>query len=232
MPVRGDQRMIMRELLRGSAPAPTTQAKQQVGEPTLEELRSQICISQPDPTRPQRRPFTPRERSKMIFALSAAQSMASRALMVLGRRDEYHLRQAARTFHRADLDFPALDASVSRIRSALNRLNVFTNVECGTCDDAVCNGNPLAYTKDDLSAVVMCPFVFNVPVTQLAITFVHEAGHMAQIDVNWMPGNEEYCTRDTVGVDPGNICPDLQSGDLTQNVDAWARFIYYLSVSS
>jgi hypothetical protein len=190
-----------------------------------------FCLQQPDPTKPTRQPFTPRERQRASFGLWNARSIASQAFMNLGHRDPYHLRLAQTAFG-GPVTFEVLSAHIRRIRDVLGDLHLDGNLLAGTCDEPDCNTgtkNAVAVTLDDLSAVVLCPFYFIQPARTLATTLLHEAGHMANIDVNWTPGNERYCRGDDT-VDCTNICP-LSGENLLENVDAWARFIYCLSVS-
>ena len=160
-----------------------------------------------------------------------ARSIATRAFVNLGHHDPYHLRMAERAFGRP-VTLDVLDQHTSRIRSVLDNLTIDQNLLAATCDDPDCNtgsNNAVAVTLDDLSAVVLCPFYFIQPARTLATTFLHEAGHMAGIDVNWAPGNERYCRGDDV-IECDNICP-LSGENLLENVDAWARFLYCLSAS-
>ena len=193
--------------------------------------RSHFCLTEPDPSNPTRHPFTQRERQRASFGLWNARSIATRAFVNLGHHDPYHLRMAERAFGRP-VTLDVLDQHTSRIRSALDNLTIDQNLLAATCDDPDCNtgsNNAVAVTLDDLSAVVLCPFYFIQPARTLATTFLHEAGHMAGIDVNWAPGNERYCRGDDV-IECDNICP-LSGENLLENVDAWARFLYCLSAS-
>jgi hypothetical protein len=193
--------------------------------------RAHFCLGTPDPANPAEHPFTPRERQMASFGLWQARSIATRAFTNLGHRDPYHLRMAQRAFDRA-LTFDELDQHTSRIRGVLDNLHLDQNVVAATCDEPSCNTgirNYVAFTRDDLSGVVLCPFYFAQPARTLATTFLHEAGHMARIDVNWAPGHERYCRDDDV-INCDTICP-LAGENLLENVDAWARFLYCLSVS-
>lgn len=193
--------------------------------------REHFCLNAPDPSQARRKPFSTREEQRAVFGLWNARSIATQAYTNLGHRDPYHLKLAQQAFSQP-VDFPTLDQNVGRIRNALNGLNVNSNVWCGTCNEPDCNTgtrNAVAVTLDDLSGVVLCPFYFMQPARTLVTTFLHEAGHMANIDVNWSPGNERYCRPDDT-IDCTQICP-LTGENLLQNVDAWARFIYCLAMS-
>jgi len=74
---------------------------------------------------------------------------------------------------------------------------------------------------------LLCPFFFLQKGTTSATTFIHEAGHMANIDVHWEPGKEKYCRGDDI-IECDNICP-LTGENLLENVDAWMRLIYCIA---
>lgn len=193
--------------------------------------RDHFCLTAPNPSNPKRKLFTSQEMQRASFGLWNARSIASRALMNIGQRDPYHLRIAERTFVRP-ITFDILDQHVGMIKSVLNNLTFNQNLFDGTCDEPMCNTgdrNFVAITLDDLSAIVLCPFYFLQNGKTLATTLLHEAGHMANIDVNWSPGNERYCRADDE-IECDNICP-LSGENLLENVDAWARFIYCISYS-
>lgn len=199
--------------------------------PEYEFMHSHFCLQPPDPANPGRKPFASRERQRALFGLWQARSLVSRAYGNLGHRDPYHLRMAERAFQ-APVDFEVLDDRIGRLRDVLGRLQPDQNLFAGTCDNPDCNTgerNAVAVTLDDLSGVVLCPFYFIQPARTLATTFLHEAGHMAAIDVNWAPGNERYCRGDDQ-IECDNICP-LNGENLLENVDAWARFAYCLAFS-
>lgn len=194
--------------------------------------REHQCSNQPDPGKPKTKPLTEREMTRAMFGLINARSIAAKAYMNLGRRDPYHLRKAAKTFQQP-VSFETLDQHVTKVRTALDGLVIKQNVLAATCDEEQCNDgthNFVAVTLNDLSAIWLCPFFFLQPGQTLATTFLHEAGHMANIDVNWAPDNERYCRRDDV-VECDNICP-LSGENLLENVDAWMRLIYCLAMSS
>src|SRR5262245_12149693 len=181
--------------------------------------REHQCANQPDPSQPKTKPFTQREINRAMFGLINARAIVSQAYNNLGRRDPYHLRMAGKTFKQA-VSFEDLDRNVSKIRSMLAGLTIGQNVLAATCDESQCNDgthNFVAVTLNDLSAIWLCPFFFVQPGRTLATTFIHEAGHMANIDVNWAPGNEQYCRPDDV-IECNNICP-ISGGDLLENVD-------------
>jgi hypothetical protein len=193
--------------------------------------REHQCLGMPDPAQPQRKPFSAREKSRAMFGLINARAIASRAWGNLANRDPYHLKKAATAFGKP-VTFETLDKHVALIRSTLDRLVIDQNLLAATCDEQKCNTglkNAVAFTEDDLSAVVACPFFFVQPGRTLATTILHEAGHMANIDIHFEPGKEQYCHgSDTV--DCGNICP-ISGEDLLENVDAWMRFIYCVAMS-
>jgi hypothetical protein len=193
--------------------------------------RDHFCLQPPDPSGARRKPFSSREMQRASFGLWNAQSITSQAFTNLAHHDPYHLRLAEQAFHQP-VDFDTLNQNVGEIRDALNGLHLDVNVWVGTCNDPDCNDgshNYVAVTLDDLSGVVLCPFYFMQPARTLATTFIHEAGHMANIDVNWAPGQERYCRGDDT-IECDNICP-ISGENLLLNVDAWMRFIHCLSMS-
>ena len=193
--------------------------------------REHFCLEAPDRSQPARKAFSERERQRASFGLWNARSIASQAYSNLGRRDPYYLRMAQQAFSQP-VDFDTLDLNVRKVRDALNGLQIDNNVWCGTCNEPDCNTgsrNYVANTLDDLSGVLLCPLYFTQPARTLVTTFLHEAGHVANIDVNWAPGNEVYCRADDV-IECDHICP-ITGQNLLLNVDAWARFIYCLAMS-
>jgi len=193
--------------------------------------REHQCANEPDASKPATKPFTQRELSHAMFGLINARSIASQAYMNLAHRDPYHLKKAGKTFQQP-VSFETLDQNVGKIKSVLDGLAINQNVLAATCDEKQCNDgthNFVAVTLDYLSAIWLCPFFFMQPGRTLATTFLHEAGHMANIDVNWQPGNERYCRQDDT-IECDNICP-LQGENLLENVDAWMRFIYCIAMS-
>lgn len=194
--------------------------------------REHQCASMPDPEQPQRKPFTAREKTRAMFGLINAKSIASKAYQNLGNRDPRHLKKAQTAFGKS-VTFETLDKHVALIRSTLDRLVIDETLLAATCDEKNCNTglkNAVAFTEDDWSAVVCCPFFFVQPGLTLATTILHETGHMANIDVHFEPGKEQYC-HGSDNIDCGNICP-ITGEDLLENVDAWMRFIYCVAMSS
>jgi hypothetical protein len=227
----GERRL---DLARANQPAKDDDTK----ELTEEEKRDyqyhkeHQCSNQPDASQPQRKPFTQREIGRAMFGLQNAKSIVSKAYGNLGQRDPYHLRKAEKTFGKP-VSFATLDSHVLRIKSKLESLVVNQNLFAATCDEKQCNDgthNFVAVTLDDLSGILLCPFFFLQGGRTLATTFIHEAGHMANIDVNWAPGNEKYCRPDDV-IECDNVCP-LTGENLLENVDAWMRLIYCFAMSS
>lgn len=194
--------------------------------------REHQCVNQPDPDKPLRKPFTEKEKNRAMFGLLTAKSIASKAYGNLANRDPYHLKKAERAFHKP-VSFEVLDKHVALIKSTLDRLVLNQNLVAATCDEKQCNDgvhNAVAVTLDDLSGVLLCPFFFIQPGRTLATTILHEAGHMANIDVHFQPGKEQYCRPDDT-IECANICP-ITGEDLLENVDAWMRFIYCVAMSS
>ena len=189
--------------------------------------REHYCVNQPDPDKPQRKPLTQRERGRATFGIQSARSITSKAYSNLAQRDPYHLRKAEKTF-KQPVSFETLDSHFLRIKTKLEGLVLNQNVVAATCDEKDCNtGRPTgvpSFTSNDLKYIVLCPFFFTQKGGSTATTFIHEAGHMAHIDVNWSPGNETYCRPDDA-IDCGNVCP-ITGENLLENVDAWMRLIY------
>ena len=194
--------------------------------------REHQCSNTPDPDKPQRKPLTQREQARANISIQNARAIASRAYSNLARRDPYHLRMAQRTFKKP-VSFETLDSHVLRIKTKLEGLVINQNVLAATCDEKTCNTGFTsavpAFTSNDLSYVLLCPFFFQLKAGTAATTLVHEAGHMAHIDVNWQPGNETYCSKDDT-INCGDVCP-VTGENLLQNVDAWMGLIYCLSSS-
>lgn len=126
---------------------------------------------------------------------------------------------AGRIFHVQDPDMDQITTTVSQI---LNNLRS-KPIVCGTCADEDCyTAGVVAHVTADLSTVVLCQRFFQTNVIQMRRTLIHEAGHAAGVDASLGNVAENYCSENSEGcVDP---CSNL-SGDLRQNVDAWARFI-------
>ena len=214
---------------RASTPGTDSSATTMSGD---EFHREHQCSKQPDPDQPQRKQMTEREKNRAMFGLINARAIASKAYGNLGNRDPYHLKKAQTAF-RQEVSFETLDKHVMMIRNVLDRLVLNKNLVAATCDEKQCNDgfhNAVAVTLDDWSAVLLCPFFFVQPGRTLATTLLHEAGHMANIDVNFQPGKEQYCRGDDT-IECGNICP-ITGEDLLENVDAWMRFIYCVAMSS
>lgn len=192
--------------------------------------REHFCLADADPTQPSRKDFESREAQRAMFGLWNARSLATQAYTNLGHHDPYHLRLAESAFGQA-VTHDLLDEGAARIRNELDSLRLRENLVAGTCDDPGCNPgrNAVAYTPDDLSGVVLCPFYFIQPARTLATTYLHEAGHMANIDLNFTPGSERYCRGDDT-IECDAICP-LNGENLLENVDAWARFLYCVAMS-
>jgi hypothetical protein len=200
-------------------------------DPDPDFLREHFCINPPVPGAPTEKPLSSRERAAVTFALWNARSVASRAYMNLGRRDPHHLR-IAKTAFGGPVTVQVLDANVGRIKGVLDRLSIDHDLRAGTCDHPACNDghrNAVAVTLDDLSAVILCPFFFTQHARTLVTTLLHEAGHMVPIDVHFTPGSETYCRRDDT-IECDDVCP-LRGENLLENVDAWMRFMYCVSVS-
>ncbi len=198
-------------------------------EPTLDELQRYRCNQRDaDPQKPQTQPFTDREKRRVQSALTTAQSTTSQAYGKLANRDPYHLKIAERAFH-TQVDFATLDRGVSKIKAKLDAVDVDKNTVMGTCADSVCADDSIAYTPMPLTTVIVCPFFFLLGPVAQAVTLIHEAGHMAVLDPNWKPGNEVYCYGDET-MDCTDICP-VKGQNLLENVDAWARFVYCVSLS-
>ena len=217
----------------GEAPVKDEEPRKMTEEEKREDEyhRQHQCLNEPDPSKPQRKSFTQRETGRAMFGMQNARAITSKAYSNLARRDPYHLRKAEKTFGKA-VSFETLDSHVLRIKTKLEGLSLNQNVLAATCDVKECNDgdhNFVAVTTDDLNHILLCPFFFMQKGGAAATTFIHEAGHMANIDVHWEPGKEKYCRGDDV-IDCGNICP-LTGEDLLENVDAWMRLIYCLASS-
>jgi hypothetical protein len=168
---------------------------------------------------PERCEFTPRQQRTLSFVRYAALSMTSQAYANLGRGDPYMSTLAGRIFHVQDPDMDQIAITVSQILDNLRSKPIV----CGTCADEDCyTPGVVAHVTPDLSTVVLCQRFFQTNVIQMRRTLIHEAGHAAGVDASLGNVAEHYCSENSQGcVDP---CSNL-SGDLRQNVDAWARFI-------
>ncbi|HEX7334802.1 MAG TPA: hypothetical protein VF290_25090 [Pyrinomonadaceae bacterium] len=217
---------------RANQPADEEKEMTEAEKRQYEYHREHQCSNQPDPSKPQTKTMTEREIGRAMFGLQAARSIVSKAYNNLGRRDPYHLRKAQKTFGQP-VSFEVLDSHVLRIKSKLESLVMNQNVVAATCDEKRCNDgdhNFVAVTEDNLSSILLCPFFFLQGGRTVATTYIHEAGHMANIDVNWAPGNEKYCRPDDT-IECDNICP-LTGENLLENVDAWMRLTYCIAMSS
>lgn len=167
--------------------------------------------------------FTAHQQRTLRAVNSDARSVTQSALSAISRGDPYMATMASRVFH---ISSPNMTAIADTVAGILDRLR---NVPytCGSCTDDTCKiaGVP-AYTADDLSHIVICqPRFFAQNLVQQRRTLIHEAGHAFAIDAarHASGAGEHYCHEDS-GVECGDPCGNL-TGDLRQNVDAWARFI-------
>lgn len=163
--------------------------------------------------------FTPKQQHTLSAVSYAARSLTSQALVNLGRGDTYMTTLAQRIFHVQNPSMDSLKSTLSQILANLRSKPVV----CGTCADKACyTSGVVAHVTEDLSTVVLCQRFFLTNVTQMRRTLIHEAGHAAGVDASLGNEVERYCDENSEGcVDP---CSNL-TGNLTQNVDAWARFI-------
>ena len=229
------QNSVWRALaMRADKPAEDEEPRKLTPEEQREDdyRRAHQCTNQPDASKPQRKQLTQREIGRAMFGIQNARAITSKAYSNLARRDPYHLRKAEKTFGKP-VSFETLDSHVLRIKTKLEGLVLNQNVVGATCDVKDCNDGlhsaVPAFTSNDLNYILLCPFFFVQKGGTTATTFIHEAGHMAHIDVNWTPGNERYCSADDT-INCGNICP-LTGENLLENVDAWMGLIYCLSSS-
>lgn len=163
--------------------------------------------------------FTPKQHQTLSLVRYAALSLTSQALMNLSRGDPYMTTLARQVFHALDPDMNQIRSTTAQVLDNLRSKPVV----CGTCADADCyEAGVVAYVTDDLSTIVLCQRFFLTSASQMRRTLIHEAGHAAGVKSSLTNVLEMYCPEDSEGcVDP---CSNL-TGDLTQNVDAWARFI-------
>ena len=226
--MRADQPVKADEPIKDEEPRKLTPEEQREDD----YRRAHQCTNTPDPSKPQRKQLTQREIARATFGIQNGRAITSKAYSNLARRDTYHLRKAEKTFGRP-VSFETLDSHVLRIKTKLEGLVVNQNVVAATCDEKDCNTGLSsavpAFTSNDLSNVVLCPFFFVQKGGTTATTFIHEAGHMAHIDVNWAPGNERYCRNDDT-IDCSDPCP-LTGENLLENVDAWMNLIYCIASS-
>ncbi|HKQ51018.1 MAG TPA: hypothetical protein VJT74_01525 [Pyrinomonadaceae bacterium] len=179
-----------------------------------------LCV---DRNVPPRCRFTPRQERLLSLLRYDARSVASRALLAVSSGDPYMATLARRIFQAPDVDMQQVADTVASILDKLRTLPA----ACGSCGDDGCNtGGVVAYTEDDLSGIVICqPRFFARNLVQQRRTLIHEAAHGAGIDQGRVKqgASESYCHEDS-SVECEDPCGNL-SGDLRQNVDAWARFI-------
>ena len=179
-----------------------------------------ICL---DRNVPPRCHFTSRQERLLSVVRYDARSVTSRALLAVSSGDPYMATLARRIFQVSDVDMQAVADTVASILDKLRTLPL----ACGSCGDDGCNeAGVVAYTEDDLSGIVICqPRFFANNLVQQRRTLIHEAGHGAGIDQGRVKQGraESYCREDS-SVECADPCGNI-SGDLRQNVDAWARFI-------
>jgi hypothetical protein len=168
---------------------------------------------------PDRCEFTPKQQHALSFVRYAALSLASQALMNLGREDPYMAALAARIFHVQAPDMDKIASTTSQILINLRSKPIV----CGSCADEDCyQAGVVAHVSDDLSTVIICQRSFQTGPIQMRRTLIHEAGHAAGVDSSLTDVSEAYCPENSEScLDP---CSNL-TGDLSENVDAWARFI-------
>ena len=163
--------------------------------------------------------FTPRQQHTLSFVHYAALSLTSQALMNLGRGDPYMAALAARIFHVQSPDMEQIASTTSQILINLRSKPIV----CGSCADENCyQAGVVAHVSNDLSTVIICQRSFQTGPIQMRRTLIHEAGHAAGVDSSLTDVSEAYCPESSEScLDP---CSNL-TGDLSENVDAWARFI-------
>lgn len=167
--------------------------------------------------------FTQRQQHVLTAVHYDALAVTSRALMGVSSGDPYMATLARRIFHVQAIDMQAVGNTIASILDRLRNVPI----TCGSCTDDTCNTAGVnAYTKDDLSGIVICqPRFFANNLTVQRRTLIHEAAHAAGIDQARVAQarNEQYCREDPI-VSCADPCGNL-SGDLRGNVDAWARYI-------
>jgi len=212
---KGGQSLMARKAADEASPGSTEQP--QVGY-VPEEIT--ICL---DRNVPPRCHFTSRQERLLSLVRYDARSVTSRALLAVSSGDAYIATLARRIFQVSDVDMQAVADTVASILDKLRTLPL----ACGSCGDDDCNvAGVVAYTEPDLSGIVICqPRFFAGNLVQQRRTLIHEAGHGAGIDQGRViqGGAESYCREDS-SVECKDPCGNI-SGDLRQNVDAWARFI-------
>ena len=167
--------------------------------------------------------FTEHQQRVLRAVHSDARSVTQRALSAISRGDPYMATMAERVFHITNPDMTQIADTVAGI---LDKLRNVPHT-CGSCSDETCRipGVP-AYTETDLSHIVLCqPRFFSQNLFKQRRTLIHEAGHAFGIDTaRFRSGADEHYCHDDSGVECADPCGNL-TGDLRQNVDAWARFI-------
>jgi len=188
------------------------------GQPSAQPADDPFCLNTRPGQGPERCEFTAKQQQTVGFERYAAASLTSQALTNLSRGDPYLTTLAKRVFHAANPDMSQIRSTTSQILDNLRSKPVV----CGTCADEDCyTAGVVAHVTDDLSTIVLCQRFFQTSIGEMRRTLVHEAGHAAGVGSGGPPP-EMYCAEGSTGcVDP---CSNL-SGDLSQNVDAWARFI-------
>jgi hypothetical protein len=162
------------------------------------------------------------KQARVVSAMRyAARGVTSQALVNLSRGDPYMTTLAGRILHVPDPDMGQIATTVSQILDNLRSKPVV----CGTCADEDCyTAGVVAHVTEDLSTVVLCQRFFLTGVTQMRRTWIHEAGHAAGVDSSLGNVPERYCSEGPEGEGCADPCSNL-TGDLSQNVDAWAHFI-------
>jgi hypothetical protein len=167
--------------------------------------------------------FTDHQARTLRAVHGDARSVTQRALSAISRGDPYMATMAERVFHISNPDMTQIADTVAGI---LGRLRSVPH-SCGSCADSDCyTPGVLAYTQTDLSNIIICqPRFFSENLVRQRRTLIHEAGHAFRIDAVRVSNNadEHYCNEDK-SVECTDPCSNL-TGDLRQNVDAWARFI-------
>ncbi|HKC65844.1 MAG TPA: hypothetical protein VKB86_19530 [Pyrinomonadaceae bacterium] len=186
-----------------------------------------LCVGA---TGPPKCEFTEHQQRTLLAVRYDARSVAQRALSAISRGDTYMATVAARVFHISDPNMGEIGNTVAGILDRLRDVPL----SCGSCTDDTCKeaGTP-AYTENDLSHIVICqPRFFAQNLVQQRRTLIHEAAHAFGIDAARAARGdmEHYCHEDS-GVECTDPCGNL-TGDLRQNVDAWARFIECAAFSS
>jgi hypothetical protein len=186
----------------------------------LGEKRKILTASACDRDRAPRAASSPTGSEKHSAWRAAALSTTSAALANLSSRGSIDITALARRiFHVTNPDLVGMTNTTMRI---LNNLRS-KPIVCGSCADPVCYpAGVVAYVPEALNTIVVCERMFLTSATQQRRTLIHEAGHAAAVDPSFHKGPERYCDEKATGCnDP---CHNL-GPNLTENVDAWARFI-------